>query len=585
MKKYLGILGASFLFAGVVGACAETSNDESSMVEQAASTASSGSVTATLETTSSWTGGFCQSVTIKNTGAAVTNWTLKVATGGATISSIWSASQTTSGTTMTVTPTDYNRNIPSNGSINFGFCGSGNTQPTLTSISVTGGSTGTGGASSVGGSSAKGGTSSVGGTTAKGGTSSVGGTTAKGGTSSVGGTTAKGGSTGTAGSPPVWATSANVTVNVATQKQYIRGYGGMNHPVWAGDLTAAQRTLAFANGTGQLGFSVLRIWISDNSNDWSKEVATAKAAIANGAIVFATPWNPPASMKTNGAINPSKYADYANHLNSFVSYMKGQGVDIYAVAVQNEPDYASEWTKWTQAQCHDFIRDYGAKISTRLISCESFNYTKSYYDPILNDASALQNMDILGTHLYGTQVSSFPYSLYDQKGAGKERWMTEHYTDSTTDADAWPNALNVATELHNSMVKAQFNLYTWWYIRRSYGPIKESGAVSKRGWCMAHWSKFVRPGAYRVDATETPTSGVLVSAYKSGTDVVVVAVNQNTAGKSVTVTVPGANASFDKYTTSSSKSLASDGKVTVANGVLTVSLDASSVTTLRGTRP
>jgi hypothetical protein len=40
--------------------------------------------------------------------------------------------------------------------------------------------------------------------------------------------------------------------------------------------------------------------------------------------------------------------------------------------------------------------------------------------------------------------------------------MTEPYTDSTTDADSWPNALGVATELHHCVVDAQFNVYTWW---------------------------------------------------------------------------------------------------------------------------
>lgn len=565
MRTRLRIFAHAIVVAtAFIGACAENTADDPTLTEQAASSAASGAVTATLETTSSWTGGFCQSVTIKNAGTAVTGWTLKVATNGATISSIWSASQTTSGTTMTVTPASYNAAIPSGGSVNLGFCGSGSSQPTLSSIAVAGGTGGAGGAASTGGTTAKGGS------------------TAAGGSNATGGTTAKGGSTAT-GTTGTGNPNADIKVTLSSQKQYVRGYGGMNHPVWAGDLTAAQRTLAFGNGTGQLGFSVLRIWISDNQNDWSKEVATAKAAIANGAIVFATPWNPPASMKTNGAINPAQYSAYANHLNSFISYMKGQGVSIYAVAVQNEPDYANEWTKWTQTQCLDFVRDYGSKITTNLISCESFNYTKSYYDPILNNSTALANMDILGTHLYGTAVSAFPYSLFDQKGAGKERWMTEHYTDSTTDADSWPNALGVATELHNSMVKAQFNLYTWWYIRRSYGPIKENGSVSKRGWCMSHWSKFVRPGAYRVDATESPVSGVLVSAYKSGSNIVVVLVNQNTSAKSLTVSIPSTTvSSYDKYTTSSSKSLANDGKVSAPNGALTVSLDASSVTTLLG---
>jgi len=369
------------------------------------------------------------------------------------------------------------------------------------------------------------------------------------------------------------------TVTLSSQKQYIRGIGGMSHAAWAGDLTAAERTLAFGNGDGQLGFTALRIPVTDGNPD-SANVATAKAAIAAGAIVFATPWN------AAGTMSSSQFSSYATHLNNFVSYLKNQGVDLYAISTQNEPDYATQsgWLAWSAALCHDFALNYGAMITTKLISCESFNYTKSYYDPILNDSAALANVPVLGTHLYGTPVSGYSYPLFDQKGAGHERWMTEHYTDSTTDANSWPNALGVATELHHAFVDGQFNLYTWWYIVRSYGPISTNGQVSKRGWCMAQFSKFIRPGFYRVDATASPMSGVYLSAYKSDTDVVVVVVNTNASTQSLTVAINGSSiSSYDRFTTSGSKSLTSDGKVTASNGSVTISLDAQSVTTLHGT--
>jgi glucuronoarabinoxylan endo-1,4-beta-xylanase len=39
---------------------------------------------------------------------------------------------------------------------------------------------------------------------------------------------------------------------------------------------------------------------------------------------------------------------------------------------------------------------------------------------------------MLGTHLYGTPVSAYPYPLSDSKSGGKERWMTEHIVRSYT---------------------------------------------------------------------------------------------------------------------------------------------------------
>jgi glucuronoarabinoxylan endo-1,4-beta-xylanase len=74
------------------------------------------------------------------------------------------------------------------------------------------------------------------------------------------------------------------------------------------------------------------------------------------------------------------------------------------------------------------------------------------------------------------------------------------------------------------MVEAEFQAYVWWYIRRQYGPMKEDGTISKRGYSMAHFSKFVRRGFVRVEATKDPMNEVFVSAHRSNTDVVAVVV-------------------------------------------------------------
>ncbi|MBK9576175.1 MAG: hypothetical protein IPO40_03785 [Fibrobacteres bacterium] len=386
------------------------------------------------------------------------------------------------------------------------------------------------------------------------------------------------------------AVAQNVTVSLTSEKQLIRGFGGISLPEWQGsDLTAAQQKTAFGNADGQIGMSILRIWVSDNKSAWSQAVPTAKAAIAAGAIVFATPWYPPSSMRANTgsstakySMNTSAFSSYVTHLNDFVAFMKTNSVDLYAISIQNEPDYASDWTYWSADQVYQFTLNYAGQITTKVISAESFQYKKNLYDLILNDPKALANIDILGAHTYGTQVSAFAYPLADQKAPKLERWMTEHYTESANDADLWPMALDVGTDIHNTMVEGNFSAYVWWFIRRKYSPMKEDGNISKRGYCMAQYSKFIRPGFVRVDATKAPATNVLVSAYYNKTDgkTVVVVVNKNTSASSLKFTIAGTKAnSFIKYTTSSSKSLAKDGSVAMSGESFSSSVDGQSVTT------
>lgn len=383
----------------------------------------------------------------------------------------------------------------------------------------------------------------------------------------------------------------DVTVNFSTENQVIRGFGGINHPAWIGDLTAAQRDTAFGNGVNQLGFSILRIYVDENKNNWYKEIATAKRAIEHGAIVFASPWNPPSDMtetfNRNGdtsakRLKYDKYAAYAQHLNDFVSYMKENGVNLYAISVQNEPDYAHDWTWWTPQEMLRFMKENAGSIQCKVIAPESFSYLKNMSDPILNDPQALANMDILGAHTYGTNFSDFVYPLFKQKGAGKDLWMTEVYypNSDNNSANRWPEALDVAYHMHQAMVEADFQAYVWWYIRRQYGPMNEDGTISKRGYSMAHFSKFVRPGYVRVEATKNPDTNVFISAYKGNNKAVIVAINRGTSSISQKFNLQNGTASkVSAWTTDSSRSMAAGSDITVTNNSFTAQLPAQSVMT------
>ena len=398
------------------------------------------------------------------------------------------------------------------------------------------------------------------------------------------------------------AAAATANINPSAQRQTIKGFGAMAHAAWIGDLTAAQRDTAFGTGEGRLGFSLLRIPVNENQADWSRDLATAKRAVELGATVFASPWNPPASMIetfTRGSqtdakrLRYSSYGAYAQHLNSFTTHMRTNGVNLYSISVQNEPDYAAEWTWWTSAEMVRFLRENAGSISTKVMAPESFQYVKSMSDPILNDAAALANVDIIGAHLYGTSFANFPYPLFKQKGAGKELWMTEVYypNSNTNSGDAWPEALDVGEHIHRAMVDAEFQAYVWWYLRRSYGPMREDGQISKRGAMMAHFARFVRPGYVRIDATANPASNVYVSAYRSGNTVVIVAVNKNTSSVSQQFTLSNTTAggSVSNWLTDAGRTVAPQSALTMSNGSLTATLPARSVmtfvTSVSGTTP
>ena len=160
-------------------------------------------------------------------------------------------------------------------------------------------------------------------------------------------------------------------------------------------------------------------------------------------------------------------------------------------------------------------------------------------------------------------------------------------------------ALDVGYEIHRAFTVGNFSQYTWWYIRRCYGlimetdfsnklsiPTNEVGKISKRGYVLSQFARFIRPGAVRISATQKPETNVYASAYKSkgGDSIIVVLINRDyTQNKTVTVNVPNVNVSkFRVYTTNETKNVHDDGDLEVINGSVSVTMNKDCIMTLVG---
>ena len=365
-------------------------------------------------------------------------------------------------------------------------------------------------------------------------------------------------------------------------QQYIRGFGGANILPWRPAMTAGQMQKAFGAGEGELGFTILRLRIpyTDDVNEFNAQLQVAQLAESLGALVFASPWTPPPAMKSNnnivgGVLNDTSYAAYAAHLKTFADYMAVNGAPLYAVSLQNEPDanVTYESCSWNALQFRTFMKNNAAAIGTRVMMPESQNFVHALSDSTLNDSSAAANLDIIGGHIYGGGLAPYPLAV----SKGKEVWMTEHLVLDTS----WTAVLATGREIHDCM-NAGMNAYVWWYIVRYYGPIGEDGAVSKRGYVMSQYARFVRPGYHKVKCSAMPQRNVLVSSYRdtSSSKVVIVALNTSSLPVQQAFSVRnGTVTSVSPYTTSQSKNCAQGSAISVVNDGFVATLDPSSITT------
>jgi glucuronoarabinoxylan endo-1,4-beta-xylanase len=373
---------------------------------------------------------------------------------------------------------------------------------------------------------------------------------------------------------------ATESVALGSNAQLIEGFGGSS--AWQGAYSSTELDELFSYGDNQqIGCSIDRVRIDPGgSANWGQELSNAQGAAARGAKVIATPWTPPASMKSNdnvvgGSLNTSEYGAYATYLNSFVTYLSNGGVSLYAISMQNEPDanVTYESCGWTPAQMDTWMANNASAVGKTVFMPESESFNTSYSDTALDDSKAVGNIGFVAGHLYG--ASPFYYTNAFNKG--KQVWMTEHYFDGMDVT----SALDLAKEITDCMSIGDMSAYVWWYLKDpNIGLINSSDQVTINGYAMEQFAHFVRPGWYRENSTYNPDGSVYVTAYAGSGHSAIVAVNLGSSAVSQPFKISGgAPSSYTPYITSSSLSCAQQGAVGVSSGNFTYSLPAQSITT------
>ena len=389
-----------------------------------------------------------------------------------------------------------------------------------------------------------------------------------------------------------------VQISLVTQHQGISGFGASS--AWyAPSLTDAEADAFFSPDTG-IGLSLLRVRITPAGT--TDELATAKSAVARGVSVWAAPWSPPAGSKMPNPVGkgtvlkPENAQAWANTLAAFAQGMADAGVPLRALSAQNEPNfYTDKWDTciYQPADLVAFIRD---NLGPALAALEpnlpilapetqGWNSLASFADPILADPGAASYVGILATHDYG---NGFPF-VYP--AAGKQVWETEVYDPAKQSDPGIDSGLTVAKMIHDHLVVGEVSAWHYWWLKDTApdnGALMNAGQLTRRAYALGNWSRFVRPGFVRVDASPDPQYGVFVSAFvnpdPASNRLVIVAINQGTVDAEQVFSISGSvlPAAVTPWITSADLALAPAAVVPVTDGAFTFVLPGRSVTTFVG---
>jgi len=415
--------------------------------------------------------------------------------------------------------------------------------------------------------------------------------------------------------------AGNCTVDATTTYQYIHCIGASS--AWSSVGTWGQVLFADDNINGHIGLSSLRTRIDptadvNGTGVWNSELNNITAAYAaNPSVLFwSTEWSPPAEYKSNGSVDGyivnqgvtvvgnftgsdtgsganSADTGYASYLTQYVQYCKSYtGVDLYSVSPQNEPSFVVDYegASWTSGQFDIFVPVLysdlqNAGLSTKIMIPEPPNeYGMGLASTTMDDANAAPMVGIICTHLYGTfydTLSQFNFTHV----TNQEFWATEISGETVASISAdMTGGLAVAGWAHSSLVEGQMNAFHYWWLN----DLIYNNAPSSACYALGNFSKFIRPGYYRMAATEVPSTGLQVSAYKntnstSPTAFVIVAINNNTSAVDQTFNLNSLNAtSVTPWLTDVGNGLVAQAAVPVSGNSFTYQLPASSVVSFVG---
>ncbi len=292
--------------------------------------------------------------------------------------------------------------------------------------------------------------------------------------------------------------------------------------------------------------------------------------------IIASPWSPPSWMKTgetstmtNGSLQPKYYGIWAEYLSKYISAYKEQGINLWGMTPQNEPlhYHDARWDSngFTAEQGRDFLRDH---LGPQLVKDGHLN---------LNDLEA--GLRVLIYDHNKSTMNDYVAATYNDPEASKYAWGTAFHWYANSELDennwyakelsklqkAWPNkgiihsessididdkdpigqywrlstdyagtfipfdtyAYDIITDLNHGTqgyvewcvivsTKEQPNPYDNFNSAPVLiNPVTDEVIYTPLYYLLSHFSKFIRPVAYRIGLEGNQIDGIAYTAAKN----------------------------------------------------------------------
>lgn len=328
--------------------------------------------------------------------------------------------------------------------------------------------------------------------------------------------------------------------------------------------------------------------IQEDLEDLIPMIKAAQAASSEGFKLIASPWTAPPWMKDNkdwrgGKLLPKYYATWAKFFTKYIDAYQQQGIDIWAVTVENEPlgnDNNWESMHYSAEEMTHFVQKFlGPELRASHPELKILGYDqnrgdelKKWVNSMYENKASAQFFDGTAVHWYDSTYDVFEASLNyaHHKAPSKHLIQSEACIDAEVPVwknDAWYWQKNATdwgwdwapedqkylhpkyapvTRYANDIIGCLNNWVDGW-VDWNMVLNRQGGPNWANNWCiapvivdektdeiyftplydvMSHFSRYIRPGAYRVEVINPLKNLSVTAAINPDASIVVVVFNE-----------------------------------------------------------
>ncbi len=245
--------------------------------------------------------------------------------------------------------------------------------------------------------------------------------------------------------------------------------------------------------------------------------------------LLVSPWSPPAWMKTNGRMNdggklrPECRRAWARCYVRFIEAYAEEGVPVWGVSVQNEPEAHQRWDSclYSADEERDFVRDYlGPELAAAGLGHVRIVVWDHNRDVMVERASVILGDPEAAKYVWGTGFHWYGEDHFDHVQLVHDAWpdkqllFTEGCQEGGPHHGSWDLGERYARSMINDLNRWTVGWIDWNLLLDETGgpnhvgnlcsapvlaePARDALLHQSSFYYIGHFARFVKPGAQRV---------------------------------------------------------------------------------------